>query len=54
MNSLNVVASLGSSTAVREGIKSGMGVSILSSKAIDTELKMNILKTVNIKGPAQT
>lgn len=48
--SLNMVARLGTSTAVKEGIKSGLGVSILSSRALDTELKAGILKTVKIKG----
>jgi DNA-binding transcriptional LysR family regulator len=48
--SFKTVAHLGTSTAVKEGIKSGLGVSILSSRAIETELKAGILKTVNIKG----
>lgn len=48
--SLNIVARFGSSTAVKEGIKSGLGVSILSSRAIETELKAGILKTIKIKG----
>ena len=47
---LNIVARLGTSTAVKEGIKSGLGVSILSSRALETELKAGILKTVKIKG----
>ena len=46
---LNIVARLGTSTAVKEGIKSGLGVSILSSRALETELKAGILKTVKIK-----
>ena len=45
-----VVASLGSSTAVKEGIKSGLGVSVLSERAIETEVKAGILKPVKIKG----
>jgi DNA-binding transcriptional LysR family regulator len=48
--SLNVIARLGTSTAVKEGIKSGLGVSILSSRALDTELKAGLLKTVKIMG----
>ncbi len=47
--SLNVVACFGSSTAVKEGIKSGLGISILSSRALDTELKAGILKSLQLK-----
>ncbi len=48
--SLNVVAHLGTSTAVKEGIKSGLGVSILSSRAMETEIKAGILKALKIRG----
>jgi DNA-binding transcriptional LysR family regulator len=48
--SLQVVARFGSSTAVKEGIKAGLGVSILSSRAIDTELKTGILRALKVKG----
>ena len=50
LGSLQVVARFGSSTAVKEGIKAGLGVSILSSRAIDTELKTGILKALKVKG----
>lgn len=50
IDSFHVVARFGSSTAVKEGIKAGLGVSILSSKALDTELKSGILKTLRVKG----
>jgi len=49
VDSLNVMARFGTSTAVKEGIKAGLGVSILSSRAIDTELKTGILKALKIK-----
>lgn len=48
--SLRVIARMGTSTAVKEGVKSGAGVSILSSRAVDTELKAGILKSLTIKG----
>jgi len=51
---LRVVATLGTSTAVKEGIKAGLGVSILSSRALDTELKAGILKTLKVKGLPMT
>lgn len=49
-DTLKTVAHLGTSTAVKEGIKAGLGVSVLSSRAIETEIKAGVLKTVNIKG----
>jgi len=50
INALQVVARFGSSTAVKEGIKSGLGVSILSSKAIDIDCKAGLLKALKVKG----
>jgi DNA-binding transcriptional LysR family regulator len=47
---LQVVARFGSSTAIKEGIKAGLGISILSSRAIDTEVNAGILKAVRVKG----
>ena len=49
-NALQVSARFGSSSAVKEGIKSGLGLSILSARAIDTELNVGILKALKIKG----
>ena len=53
VNDLNVVARFGTSTAIKEGVKANFGVSILSSKAIETETAAGILKTVKIKGMPQ-
>jgi len=50
ISSLRVIAHLGTSTAVKEGVKAGAGVSILSSRAVDTELKTGMLKSLRIKG----
>lgn len=50
IESLEIVARFGTSTAVKEGIKTGLGVSILSSKALKTELKTGILKALKVKG----
>jgi len=47
---LEVSARFGSSTAVKEGIKAGLGMSVLSAKAIDTEMKAGLLNTLKIKG----
>lgn len=50
IHTLNVSAKLGSSTAVKEGIRSGLGLSIVSSRAIKTEVKAGLLKSLKIKG----
>ncbi len=50
INALQVSARFGSSTAVKEGIKSGLGLSILSARAIETEVKAGLLKALRIKG----
>ncbi|NVM20725.1 MAG: LysR family transcriptional regulator [Desulfobacterales bacterium] len=47
---LNVVAEMGSTEAVRQGIKAGVGVSILSECAVADELAAGILKKVGING----
>jgi DNA-binding transcriptional LysR family regulator len=46
---LQVAARFGTSTAVKEGIKSGLGLSILSARAIDTEIKAGLLKALKVK-----
>ncbi len=46
---LKVVARFGTSTAVKEGIKAGLGVSILSRRALGTEIRAGILKTLRVK-----
>jgi DNA-binding transcriptional LysR family regulator len=50
IDSLNIVARLGTSTAVKEGIKAGLGISILSVVALDTELKAGVVKALRLKG----
>jgi DNA-binding transcriptional LysR family regulator len=50
INALQVSTRFGSSTAVKEGIKSGLGLSILSARAIETEVKARLLKALRIKG----
>ena len=49
IESFGVVARFGTSTAVKEGIKAGLGISILSSLALDTEIRAGILKVLRIK-----
>jgi len=49
LDSLNTVARFGSSTAVKEGIKAGVGISILSVRAIETELAAGVLKSIRLR-----
>jgi DNA-binding transcriptional LysR family regulator len=54
ISSLNIIARLGTSTAVKEGIKAGLGVSILSSLAMSTEFETGLLKQLKVKGLRMT
>ena len=49
-SALQVAARFGSSTAVKEGVKSGLGLSILSAIAIETEVNAGLLKALKVKG----
>lgn len=50
LDDLNVVAELGSSEAVKEGIIAGLGLSIVSIHAVARELRQGILKGIPLKG----
>jgi len=50
LSDLHSVACFGTSTAIKEGIKAGLGISVLSSRAVDTEIKTGILSMSRIKG----
>lgn len=45
----NITAVLGSSTAIKEGIKNQLGISILSKWSIESEVKYGIIKTIPIQ-----
>lgn len=49
LNALKAVARFGTSTAVKEGIKAGLGISILSLRALETELASGVLKTLKVQ-----
>jgi DNA-binding transcriptional LysR family regulator len=49
LGALNIVAEMGSTEAVRQGIKAGMGISIMSECAVAEELTIGSLKKVKIK-----
>jgi len=46
IDKLNIVAELGSTEAVRQAIINGIGISILSKRAIEIELKAGLIKIV--------
>lgn len=50
IDDLNIVAELGSTEAVRQGIKNGVGVSILSAIAIADDIHAGALQSVTIEG----
>ncbi len=44
-----IVSQMGSSTAVKEGIRNGLGVSILSRRAVDSDVEAGEMKIVPLK-----
>jgi DNA-binding transcriptional LysR family regulator len=47
---LKIAAELGSTEAVRQGIKNKVGLSILSTLAVSEDLKIGSLKAIDVKG----
>jgi DNA-binding transcriptional LysR family regulator len=47
---LNVIMSLGNTEAIKRGVISGIGVSIVPKIAIENELKLNLIKEIKIEG----
>jgi len=46
---LSVVMKLGSTAAVKKAVESGAGVSVISERAAETEIKLGLLKKVQVK-----
>ncbi len=49
MSRLNIVAELGSNEAVKQAIRSGMGVSFISRFAVIDDVANNLIKIVNVR-----
>lgn len=49
LSKFNIMTEFGSSEAVKEAILAGLGVSILSTRAITRELKMQLLREVTVE-----
>jgi hypothetical protein len=50
LRDFSIAATLGSTTSVIQGIKSGIGVSILSEIAVADDVKSNVLASLPVKG----
>jgi len=48
-DALNVVATLGSTSAVKQAVKEGLGVSVISRIAVQEELDNNILREIPVR-----
>jgi DNA-binding transcriptional LysR family regulator len=49
LDRFNIRTVLGSTNAIKEGLKAGLGISVLSHLAVQTELVSGLLKTVEIE-----
>jgi len=47
---LNVVMELGSTAAVENAVESGAGVSIISERAVESEIKLGLLRKLRVEG----
>ncbi|MGC8735305.1 MAG: selenium metabolism-associated LysR family transcriptional regulator [Dissulfurimicrobium sp.] len=47
---LNIVAEIGSTEAVRQAIKAGLGLAIISRKAVEEEIRTGIFHAASLKG----
>lgn len=54
LDGLRVVAEMGSTEAVKQGVKAGLGLAIVSRVAVEYELKMGTIKELPIKGLSLT
>lgn len=50
INRFNIVSEMGNTTAICQGIKSGVGISILSTIAVQEELNSGVLKALKVNG----
>jgi DNA-binding transcriptional LysR family regulator len=48
-DSLNIITEVGSTTAVKQSIKANLGISLISERAVEDEIKLKLLKKIPIK-----
>jgi DNA-binding transcriptional LysR family regulator len=49
LDGLQVIAEMGSTSAIKQAVKAGMGVSLMSRRAVDDESRSGLLGSVRIK-----
>lgn len=49
LEDINVVAELGSTEAIRQAVKAGLGISIISSRAVKDDIKYGLLHALRLK-----
>jgi DNA-binding transcriptional LysR family regulator len=54
LDGLRVIAEIGSTSAIKQAVKAGMGVSLMSRRAVDDEARSGLLGCVKIKDLAVT
>ena len=48
-DSLNIIAEVGSTTAVKQAMKASLGISLISARAVEEEIKLKLLKKIPLK-----
>jgi DNA-binding transcriptional LysR family regulator len=48
-DSLKIIAEVGSTTAVKQAIKANLGISLISERAVEEEIRLKLLKKIPIK-----
>jgi len=46
---LDIISEMGSTTAVKQSIKAGIGISLISERAVEEEIRLKLLKKIPIK-----
>ena len=50
LKQFNVVIEMGSTSAVKEGVKAGLGLAFISQRAVEEELKQGIFSRIHVEG----
>ena len=50
LDTMRIIAEMGSTEAIRQGIKAGVGISILSKRSVEDELRLGMLRQIGIEG----
>jgi DNA-binding transcriptional LysR family regulator len=50
LKQFNVVMEMGSTSAVKEGVKAGLGLAFISKRAVEEELKQGLFSRIHVEG----